>query len=121
MTEPPGRKPPPASTDLDGWREAIADGSMAGFRAEALVAAIQDLGPSADANVRRAIARRLSDSILRMLRRFVGLDDAETVCSLWVVDLVEALVDDLQEGLLFNMGGDLGGVGADVHLLPRED
>jgi len=74
MTEPPGGKPPPASTDLDGWREAIAAGSIAGYRAEALVAALQDLGPTADANVRRAIARRLSDSILRMLRRFVGVN-----------------------------------------------
>jgi hypothetical protein len=38
--------PPPASTDIDGWRDAIADGSITSLRFEALAAALQDLGPS---------------------------------------------------------------------------
>src|ERR1700722_20185300 len=41
------------------------------------------------------------------------VDHAETICSLRIIDLVKALVDDLQKGLLFSMGGDLCGVGSD--------
>lgn len=74
MDQVPGRKPPPASTDADRWRDAIADGSVATFRVEALVAAFQDLGPSADA-VRKAIAKQLSDRMLRILRHFVGVNN----------------------------------------------
>lgn len=39
-----GEEAPPKSTDLDGWRQAIADDRLKAFRLEALAAAFQDLG-----------------------------------------------------------------------------
>lgn len=74
MNRVPPRESPPASTDIDGWRRAIADGLLARFRLEALVAALQDLGPAADANVKRALVGRLNDGMMRMLRSFVGMN-----------------------------------------------
>jgi hypothetical protein len=41
-----------------------------------------------------------------------GVDDAQPVCRLAVVDLVEVLVNDLQKGLLHAMAADLRGGGA---------
>jgi hypothetical protein len=64
----------PASTDIEGWRRAVAEGALAGLRLEALVAALQDLGPHADANVKRALVKQLNDAMLRMLRSFVGFN-----------------------------------------------
>lgn len=58
---------PPDSTDLDGWRRAISDGRHTGYRLEAIVAAIQDLGPCSDKAVLNPLAKHLSDAVL--LRR----------------------------------------------------
>jgi hypothetical protein len=67
-------KPPPASTDLDGWRQAIADGRLSTFRLETLVAALQDLGSTTDSKVRNALAKHLSDATMKMLRKHVRLN-----------------------------------------------
>jgi hypothetical protein len=69
-----GEKPPPESTDLDGWRQAITDGRLSTFRLEALVAALQDLGSTTDPKVRNALAKHLSDATMKMLRKRVGLN-----------------------------------------------
>lgn len=74
MGTKPGGKPPPDSTDLDGWRQAIAEGRLPTFRLEALVAAIQDLGPLTDGRVRNALAKHLSDSMIKILRGAVGFN-----------------------------------------------
>jgi hypothetical protein len=66
-----GDEPPPKSTDLVGWRQAIADNRLHAFRLEALAAAFQDLG-SRDNGVRNALAAHLSRSILHMLRKRVN-------------------------------------------------
>jgi hypothetical protein len=66
--------PPPASTDLEGWRAAICRGLLPGFRFEAIVAVLQDLGPNADAAVRNALAKHLSIAMARLLRKRVGLN-----------------------------------------------
>jgi hypothetical protein len=71
-----GEKPPPGSTDLDGWRQAIDDGRLSTFRLEALVAALQDLGLTTDSKVRNALAKHLSDATLKMLQKRVGLNHA---------------------------------------------
>ncbi len=62
----------PPSTDLEGWREAIAKGLLGTFRPEALLRAVQDLGPDADQAVLNPIARRLSQIIMGIARRYVG-------------------------------------------------
>jgi hypothetical protein len=74
MKQVPAGERSPASTDIEGWRRAVAEGALAGFRLEALVAALQDLGPQADANVKRALVKQLNDAMLRMLRSFVGFN-----------------------------------------------
>jgi hypothetical protein len=74
MKKVPAGEPSPASTDIEGWRRAIAEGAHIGFRLEALVAALQDLGPQADGNVKRALVKQLNDAMLRMLRSFVGFN-----------------------------------------------
>ncbi len=74
MDAMPGEKPPPKSTDLEGWRQAIADGRLRTFRLETIVAALQDLGPTTDSPVRNALAKHLSDSVIKMLRARVGFN-----------------------------------------------
>lgn len=63
---------PPDSTDLEGWRQAVADGSFRALAPEALVAAIQDLGPKCDRRVLNPLVLEASDIIQRVLRRTVG-------------------------------------------------
>jgi hypothetical protein len=51
-----GEEAPPKSTDLVGWREAIAADRLKVFRLEALAAAFQDLG-NRDTQVQHALAK----------------------------------------------------------------
>jgi hypothetical protein len=68
-----GEEPPSNSTDLDGWRQAIADERLNTLRLETIAAAFQDLG-ARDTDVWNALAKHLSDSIIRMLRGRVGFN-----------------------------------------------
>jgi hypothetical protein len=68
-----GEEVPPKSTDLAGWRRAIATDRLKFFRLEALAAAFQDLG-NRDQQVQHALAKHLSDSILHMLRKHIGMN-----------------------------------------------
>jgi len=61
---------PPPSTDLEGWRQAIAGGRLRKFRLEAIAAAFQDLGET-DLRVRQDLAKHLSGAIIGMLRKRV--------------------------------------------------
>jgi hypothetical protein len=63
---------PPASSDLEGWRRAVARGQLGSFRPEALLCAVQDLGPDADPRVLNPIAKHLSDIIMKMARGYIG-------------------------------------------------
>lgn len=65
---------PPDSTDLEGWRRAINEGRHAGYRLEAVVAAIQDLGPCTDKLVLNALAKHLSDALMGILRRYISVN-----------------------------------------------
>jgi hypothetical protein len=65
---------PPGSTDLDGWRQAVNDGRYKLYRLEAIVAAIQDLGPCTDKSVLNPLAKHLSDALLRILRQHVSVN-----------------------------------------------
>jgi hypothetical protein len=69
-TSRPQKAPEPS--DLEGWRQAISQGGLPTFRFEALVAAIQDLGPLADPTIRNPLAKHLSNAIIRLLRKLVG-------------------------------------------------
>jgi hypothetical protein len=73
MDMPTGEEVPPKSTDLSGWRQAIVADRLKLFRLEALAAAFQDLG-NCDPQVQHALAKHLSDSILRLLRKHVGMN-----------------------------------------------
>src|SRR5271165_3401672 len=74
MDQTPRPQQAPEPTDLEGWRQAIRQGLLPTFRLEALVAAIQDLGPLADSKVRNPLAKQLSDAMSRLLRRLVGMN-----------------------------------------------
>jgi hypothetical protein len=63
---------PPAFSDLEGWRRAVGRGQLGKFRPEALLCAVQDLGPDADPTVLSPIVRRLSAIIMNMARKHVG-------------------------------------------------
>lgn len=63
---------PPGAKDLEEWRRVIAEGHLLALPPEELVAALQDMGPSADKQVRNALAKALSDDSIRRLRRSVG-------------------------------------------------
>lgn len=65
---------PPASSDLEGWRRAIAGGQLGLFRPEALLCAVQDLGRDADPKVLDPIVRQLSNIITKMARRYIGVN-----------------------------------------------
>jgi len=96
MNIEPGEKLPPDSTDLEGWRQAIAEGRLYSFRLEALVAAIQDLGPTTDGKVRNALAKRLSDAMIKILRGNVGFNhpnQGEDIIYRVHFELFEALLD----------------------------
>lgn len=67
-----GEEPPPDSTDIAGWRRAIADGRFRRFPLEAIAAAIQDLRPNRDGGLITALAKHLSESVYRIVRRYVG-------------------------------------------------
>lgn len=61
---------PPPSTDLEGWREAIAGGRLRKVRLETIAAAFQDLGET-DLRVREDLTKHLSGAIIGMLRKRV--------------------------------------------------
>lgn len=61
---------PPPSTDLEGWRQAIAGGRLRKCRLETIAAAFQDLGET-DLRVREDLAKHLSGAIMGMLRKRV--------------------------------------------------
>jgi hypothetical protein len=63
---------PPAFSDLEGWRRAVARGQLGSFRPEALLCAVQDLGPDADPRVLNPIAKHLSEIIMKMARGYIG-------------------------------------------------
>jgi RNA polymerase sigma factor (sigma-70 family) len=67
-----GEEPPPDSTDIAGWRQAVADGRFRRFPLEAIAAAIQDLRPNRDGGLINALAEHLSSSVYRIVRRYVG-------------------------------------------------
>lgn len=72
MTKQGEDTPPPDPGDLEGWRKAVACGRVAQFSPEALVAALQDLGPGLDAAIRDPIARQLNRMLMAWLRGHVG-------------------------------------------------
>ncbi len=74
MKKTSGDKPPPASTDLEGWRNAIAENRLRSLRPEAIAAAFEDLGPNTDRNVRDALAKQLNQIIVGILRPRVSFN-----------------------------------------------
>jgi hypothetical protein len=93
MAKTSGGKPPP-STDLEGWRQAIANGRLTTFRLEHIAAAFQDLGP-ADRRVYDALTRHLSGAIMGMLLKRVDQNRPN-----WGKDIVDEVHDEIFAALL---------------------
>lgn len=70
----PENSPPPASTDLAGWCAAIKAGQLTSFRTEDIIAALEDLGPDIETQVRNKLAKEVSDRFTRILRSNVGFN-----------------------------------------------
>ena len=87
---------PPDSADLDGWRLAVSDGAFRRFKMEAVVAAIQDLGPKTDKTVMNPLVLHISDTILRILRWKVGRNhrnEGEDIITHANAQLVQAMLN----------------------------
>ena len=72
-----GEEPAPRSTDLDGWRQAVADGRFRDFKMEDIIAAIQDLGPNTDKEVLNPLVLHVSDTIVRILHWRVSRNQSQ--------------------------------------------
>lgn len=72
MRIPTEEESPPRPADLEAWRATIIDGRYRTFQMEAVIAAIQELGPNADKSVINPLVLHASETILRILRRHVG-------------------------------------------------
>ncbi|KRR12299.1 hypothetical protein CQ12_39755 [Bradyrhizobium jicamae] len=84
---------PPPSTDLEGWREAIAEGRLGKFRLGAIAAAFQDLG-EADKRVRQDLMKHLSGAIIGMARNGVDVNKPNGGKDI-ILDVHEAIVTAL--------------------------
>jgi len=60
------------STDLRGWQDVLAQERLDDFPMEAIIAAFLDLRPNSGPNIKHALARYISDDMLRRLRRNTG-------------------------------------------------
>nr|WP_298681670.1 helix-turn-helix domain-containing protein [uncultured Dongia sp.] len=58
--------------DLEEWRRHVKDGSYKQASHQSLVAAVQDLGPLADARVLNPLMLEISDRMMRILRKHIG-------------------------------------------------
>jgi DNA-directed RNA polymerase specialized sigma24 family protein len=86
----------PDSADLDGWRLAISDGSFRRFKMEAVIAAIQDLGPKTDKAVMNPLVLYVSDTILGILRWKIGRNhrnEGEDIITRAHAQLVQAMLN----------------------------
>lgn len=81
---------PPPSTDLEGWRQAIAEGRLRKFRLEATAAAFQDLGET-DRRVRQDLMKHLSGAIIGMARVRVDVKKPNRGNDI-ILDIHEAIV-----------------------------
>jgi hypothetical protein len=92
---------PPDSSDLEGWRRAVDRGQLASLRPEALLCAVQDLGPDADPRVLNPIAKRLSEIITKMARKYVGTNKANSGN-----DIIQRVHTEIWMALLDETSGD---------------
>lgn len=60
------KKPP---SDLEGWKQIVADENLKSYRHEDIVAAVQKLGPNGDKRLLQALMGYLSDEIMLALRK----------------------------------------------------
>ncbi len=69
-----GASPPtPDPNDHKGWQSAVAENLHLEYDAQVLFCALQGLGAKANVQVRNALAKRLSDLVIKELRRKVSL------------------------------------------------
>jgi hypothetical protein len=95
MTKQSEAKPPPGSTDREGWQQAVADHRLSQFRLETIVAALQDLGQDAGTPLRNALAKHLSDALTGFLRRHIGTNHPNAG-----EDIIYRVHNDVFEALL---------------------
>src|ERR1019366_7303855 len=112
MSKHTEEEPPPLPTDLEGWRRAIGEDRFRTFKMEFVIAAIQDLGPNADKSVINPLVLHASDTILRILRRYIGIKHRNQGD-----DIVEEAHDQLIQAIFVPSSAD--GKGLRVAFVPR--
>jgi RNA polymerase sigma factor (sigma-70 family) len=65
-------EPPPGPSDVPGWQEVVRNGSYQHCRLEDVVVAVQDLRAELDKPTLHALAKHLSDCMMKILRTKVG-------------------------------------------------
>src|SRR5438445_192345 len=63
---------PPSPSDVEGWKDVVAQDRLRRLRPEAIVAAIQAIGPNGDQQLLSALVSRISDELIRRIKRLVG-------------------------------------------------
>lgn len=79
---------------MEGWRAAIKAGQLPSFRLEVIIAAIQDLGPDVDEQVRSKLAWEVHGRFFRILRKAVGrnhLNSGDDIIHRTIFKLFEAI------------------------------
>ena len=64
--------PPPDPADHNGWQGAVAENRHVEYEAQIVFCALQGLGAKAEVLVRNALAKRLSDLVIKELRQKVS-------------------------------------------------
>jgi hypothetical protein len=105
MNASTGEEPPPDSTDVAGWKRAVADGLLDRFPLEAIVAALQDLRLNTDLGLRNYLAKNLSDRVCRLLRGQVGRNHSNEG---W--DIIDRVHDQVFEALAQPTSADARGL-----------
>src|SRR5680860_74829 len=63
---------PPSPSDVQGWKDIAAADGLRRVRPEAIVAALQRIGPNGDQRLLSALISHLSNELLRIIRWRVG-------------------------------------------------
>lgn len=63
---------PPSPSDVQGWKDVVAQDRLHRLRPEAIVSAIQAIGPNGDQRLLSALVSRISDVLVRRIKRLIG-------------------------------------------------
>jgi hypothetical protein len=63
---------PPSPSDVQGWKDVVAQDRLRRIRPEAIVAAVQAMGPNGEQRLLSVLVTRISDELIRRIKWLVG-------------------------------------------------